>query len=196
MTTPPQPGWYDDPGDSNAQRYWDGQGWTPHQQRKPLARQTPAPVTPTPLQRFPANSPPPPPPPDKPVVRVPTVSTTTGSARSEQRQGNHFCDGGWCAVPKAGHQLGQRRAGLRGRNSARVPEVMEAGHPRTTHANVYGLPRSQPSTSPISTAAPSTSRTAGYHRVVGLRPDIGLCALRQQRCRHRGRFSYIDSPEL
>jgi hypothetical protein len=24
MTTPQQPGWYDDPHDSNAQRYWDG----------------------------------------------------------------------------------------------------------------------------------------------------------------------------
>ncbi|WP_156748118.1 DUF2510 domain-containing protein, partial [Mycobacterium sp. E3198] len=29
MTTPNQPGWYDDPQDSNAQRYWDGQDWTP-----------------------------------------------------------------------------------------------------------------------------------------------------------------------
>jgi Protein of unknown function (DUF2510) len=35
MTTPNQPGWYDDPHDSNAQRYWDGQDWTPHRQRKP-----------------------------------------------------------------------------------------------------------------------------------------------------------------
>lgn len=34
MTTPRQPGWYDDPHDSNAQRYWDGQDWTPHRQPK------------------------------------------------------------------------------------------------------------------------------------------------------------------
>lgn len=61
MTTPRQPGWYDDPQDSNAQRYWDGQGWTPHRQRKPLARQTRAPVTPTVLQPPPSNLPPPPP---------------------------------------------------------------------------------------------------------------------------------------
>ena len=43
MTTP-QPGWYDDPHDSNAQRYWDGQDWTPHRQRKPISRTTPPPV--------------------------------------------------------------------------------------------------------------------------------------------------------
>src|ERR1700736_3908149 len=43
MTTPQQPGWYDDPHDSNAQRYWDGQDWTPHRQRKPPSRS----VTPT-----------------------------------------------------------------------------------------------------------------------------------------------------
>ncbi|MES3664270.1 DUF2510 domain-containing protein [Mycobacterium intracellulare] len=34
MTTPAQPGWYDDPEDSDAQRYWDGRDWTPHRQRK------------------------------------------------------------------------------------------------------------------------------------------------------------------
>jgi hypothetical protein len=41
MTTPQQPGWYDDPNDSKAQRYWDGQDWTPHRQRKPISRDTP-----------------------------------------------------------------------------------------------------------------------------------------------------------
>jgi hypothetical protein len=35
MTTPNQPGWYDDPQDPNAQRYWDGRGWTPHRQHRP-----------------------------------------------------------------------------------------------------------------------------------------------------------------
>jgi hypothetical protein len=28
MTTPGPAGWYDDPDDPNAKRYWDGQGWT------------------------------------------------------------------------------------------------------------------------------------------------------------------------
>jgi hypothetical protein len=51
MTTPGQPGWYDDPQDSNAQRYWDGQNWTPHRQRKNT----------TPTKRHPAVAPPPPP---------------------------------------------------------------------------------------------------------------------------------------
>lgn len=51
MTTP-QPGWYDDPENSTAQRYWDGQNWTPHRQRKNT----------TPTTRNPAAPPPPPPP--------------------------------------------------------------------------------------------------------------------------------------
>ncbi|MGH3967827.1 MAG: DUF2510 domain-containing protein, partial [Mycobacterium sp.] len=37
MTTTRQPGWYDDPNDATAQRYWDGQNWTPHRQRKPAS---------------------------------------------------------------------------------------------------------------------------------------------------------------
>lgn len=36
MTTPMQPGWYDDPQDPTAQRYWDGQDWTPRRLRKPI----------------------------------------------------------------------------------------------------------------------------------------------------------------
>ncbi len=50
MTISTQPGWYDDPEDPNAQRYWDGHDWTPHRQRKPAS----------------APSPPPPPPPNLP----------------------------------------------------------------------------------------------------------------------------------
>ncbi|WP_422225433.1 DUF2510 domain-containing protein, partial [Mycobacterium sp.] len=46
MTTPNQPGWYDDPHDSNAQRYWDGQDWTPHRQRKPASPTARPSVTP------------------------------------------------------------------------------------------------------------------------------------------------------
>jgi hypothetical protein len=53
MTTPAQPGWYDDPQNSNAQRYWDGQNWTPHRQRKNT----------TPTTRDPGSVAPPPPPP-------------------------------------------------------------------------------------------------------------------------------------
>ncbi len=56
MTTPRQPGWHDDPDDSNAVRYWDGRGWTPHRQPKPFSRQTPLPaVPPTPAQPPPAD---------------------------------------------------------------------------------------------------------------------------------------------
>jgi hypothetical protein len=58
MTTPNQPGWYDDPNDSNAQRYWDGQDWTPHRQRKPTSR----PARPSAMPTPPPNLPPPPPP--------------------------------------------------------------------------------------------------------------------------------------
>jgi Interferon-induced transmembrane protein/Protein of unknown function (DUF2510) len=63
MTTPQQSGWYDDPHDPNAQRYWDGQDWTPHRQRKPTSRPTPPPppVMPTPPPVMPTRSPPPPP---------------------------------------------------------------------------------------------------------------------------------------
>jgi hypothetical protein len=65
MTDRPQgPGWYDDPQDANAQRFWDGQNWTPHRQRKPVARQTQVPVkaTPPPLPPPPPSNLPPPPP--------------------------------------------------------------------------------------------------------------------------------------
>jgi uncharacterized membrane protein len=43
MTTPLEPGWYDDPQSPNAQRYWDGQDWTPHRQRKSVSGPTPPP---------------------------------------------------------------------------------------------------------------------------------------------------------
>jgi hypothetical protein len=35
------PGWYDDPQDAQGQRYWDGQQWTPHHQRKPISQPPP-----------------------------------------------------------------------------------------------------------------------------------------------------------
>ncbi len=71
MATPDQPGWYDDLNDPNAQRYWDGNSWTPHRQRKPVSPPQPPPVTPTPTPPplppptpgLPPTLPPPPPPP-------------------------------------------------------------------------------------------------------------------------------------
>lgn len=67
MTTSTQPGWYDDPEDPNAQRYWDGNYWTPHRQRKPASAPPPTPPPPPNLPPPPAayqpppSSPPPPP---------------------------------------------------------------------------------------------------------------------------------------
>jgi hypothetical protein len=80
MTTPDQPGWYDDPNDSNAQRYWDGQNWSPHRQRKPHSPQAQTPVTPTaPVPSPPSNLPPPPPnlppPPNQPVQEQPPAAS-------------------------------------------------------------------------------------------------------------------------
>jgi Domain of unknown function (DUF4333)/Protein of unknown function (DUF2510) len=40
MTSSTQPGWYDDSEDTSAQRYWDGQTWTPHRRRKPRSAQS------------------------------------------------------------------------------------------------------------------------------------------------------------
>lgn len=63
MTTPDQPGWYDDPQDQSAQRYWDGNDWTPHRQRKP--------ATPS-RQPSVASAPPPPPHLPPPSAAAPT----------------------------------------------------------------------------------------------------------------------------
>jgi uncharacterized protein DUF2510 len=59
MTTP-NPGWYDDPEDSNALRYWDGQGWTPQRQPKTTSASAGQSTTQTP-QHPPAPPAPPPP---------------------------------------------------------------------------------------------------------------------------------------
>jgi hypothetical protein len=58
--TSPDPGWYDDPEDPNAQRYWDGQEWTPHRQRKATSAAAGQTATQTPQQ---PSAPPLPPPP-------------------------------------------------------------------------------------------------------------------------------------
>ena len=64
MTSSTQPGWYDDPEDASAQRYWDGQTWTPHRRRKPRSVQSPAPSAPppppVPAPAAPSGFPPPP----------------------------------------------------------------------------------------------------------------------------------------
>jgi hypothetical protein len=60
MTTSIQPGWYDDPEDPSGQRYWDGQAWTPHRQRKPMPAQSSAPNLPPPPPGQAPYVPPPP----------------------------------------------------------------------------------------------------------------------------------------
>ena len=57
MTTPHPPGWYDDPHDPNAQRYWDGQDWTPHRQRKQTSAPAQPPAMPAQPPAMPAQPP-------------------------------------------------------------------------------------------------------------------------------------------
>ena len=71
MTTP-QPGWYDDPEDANAKRYWDGQQWTTQRQRKVNPQPPPAASLSSPPEQPPAAptlSPPPEQPPAAPRVK-------------------------------------------------------------------------------------------------------------------------------
>jgi hypothetical protein len=86
MTTPQQPGWYEDPNDSKAQRYWDGQDWTPHRQRKPISRDTPPSNTPAqpspPAPVTPAKPVPPSPP--APSSQSPSVAPPQRSRLSRQ----------------------------------------------------------------------------------------------------------------
>ncbi|WP_082958203.1 DUF2510 domain-containing protein [Mycobacterium alsense] len=51
MTTPA--GWYDDPENPHAQRYWDGRSWTPHRQAKPAPQPIPRPAPFPPPSPFP-----------------------------------------------------------------------------------------------------------------------------------------------
>jgi hypothetical protein len=49
MTTPGPAGWYDDPHDPKAQRYWDGQDWTGRLKPKSTRRRAPKFVAPPPI---------------------------------------------------------------------------------------------------------------------------------------------------
>jgi uncharacterized protein DUF2510/uncharacterized protein DUF4333 len=48
VETPQPAGWYDDPNDPSAQRYWDGKDWPPQRQRKSTASSAPLPPPPPP----------------------------------------------------------------------------------------------------------------------------------------------------
>ena len=89
MTTPMQPGWYDDPEDSNAQRYWDGQAWTPHRQRKPRSAQSSAPNLPPPSTLPPPSAPAPPPsaPAPPPTLPPPLASASPPPPSPGQQPG-------------------------------------------------------------------------------------------------------------
>ena len=100
MTTPQQPGWYDDPHAANAQRYWDGQDWTPHRQRKPTSAPTPPPVMPTqpppamPTPVMPTQPPAmptqlPPPPPVMPTPVMPTQPPAVALGAQQQKMPNN-----------------------------------------------------------------------------------------------------------
>jgi hypothetical protein len=64
MTRPSAPGWYDDPdGSTNAERYWNGNTWTPERRRKKASPPPPPMAAPTyspgPVMQYPAAGGPP-----------------------------------------------------------------------------------------------------------------------------------------
>ena len=95
MTAPRQRGWYDDPHDSNAQRYWDGQHWTPHRQRKLTLQSAPPPSPPPPV---PSPSPPPPAPSTglSPSPTSSTPPTPPASGMTHMEKGRRF----WLGLPR------------------------------------------------------------------------------------------------
>jgi hypothetical protein len=91
MTSVNQAGWYDDPNDPTAQRYWDGANWTPHRRRTPI--QQAAPSRPQPPLPPPMATPPPPPmntPPSPSNVttaaHLPSTSQPPSGGRSRKRK--------------------------------------------------------------------------------------------------------------
>jgi hypothetical protein len=83
MTTP-RPGWYDDAQDVNAQRYWDGQQWTPRRQRKPKSVPLPSPTLLRPTELPPSTQLPPPTQPP-PLMPPPSSTQPTNSALAKLR---------------------------------------------------------------------------------------------------------------
>jgi hypothetical protein len=104
MTTPLPPGWYDDPRDPNAQRWWDGQKWAPYRQRRPepgsappgVSAPVPAPAPPPAQQaqwpppspgtpKAPNSSALPPPPPQQPQQPQPAMPTGGGPSKRSRK---------------------------------------------------------------------------------------------------------------
>lgn len=83
MTTP-QPGWYDDAEDASAQRYWDGQQWTPQRQRKPKSAPLPSPTLLRPTELRPSMQLPPPTQPP-PLVQPPASMQPTNGVLAKLR---------------------------------------------------------------------------------------------------------------
>jgi hypothetical protein len=90
VTTPREPDWYDDPDDPNAQRWWDGQGWTPHRRRKPRPASAPpnasVPAPPAPQQpQWPVPAPVTPAAPDPSAPPQPAMPTAGGSPKRSRK---------------------------------------------------------------------------------------------------------------
>jgi Protein of unknown function (DUF2510)/Domain of unknown function (DUF4333) len=91
--TPPA-GWYDDPEDPSAKRYWDGKDWTPHRQRKSIASSAPPP---------PQSPPPPlPPPPQSPPPPAPMGGLASGQQALWDQPQSHLSKarGFWSRLPR------------------------------------------------------------------------------------------------
>lgn len=89
MTSSIQPDWYDDPEDAGAQRYWDGQTWTPHRRRKPPSQQSPAPPPPQPTSVPAPAAPSEFPPPSQPAPPIPPTPQQPPSWAPPQAAGQY-----------------------------------------------------------------------------------------------------------
>lgn len=78
MSTPIGPGWYDDPDDQKAERWWDGQAWSPNRRRKQSTFSSQAPEPP-PATYFPVAPPDPLPYPDPSAIQDPAYGTERGA---------------------------------------------------------------------------------------------------------------------
>jgi hypothetical protein len=84
------PGWYDDPHDRNALRYWDGRQWTPQQQRKAAVPPPPPQQPPPPPQNYGAPPPPPSQSAPPPGYGTPTSPVPQGYGQPPQPPGQSF----------------------------------------------------------------------------------------------------------